>query len=142
MRMTKSGIVRRVTVALMMLSPSVATADDLPGNQPQDKATETKQQGAEGNKGEGANPYASLKLPAGAKLLGEASINEVRRLPEFASSPKSANIEHVMGVTAMDRVYQAQGPYKKVCAFFENQLKQTNIEPNLRATTPVSTAWS
>jgi len=142
MRMTNSGIARRMMVALMMFGPSVAMADDLPGNPPQDKATGGKQQGTEWNKGEGQNLYGSFKLPEGSKLLGEASINEVRRLPEFASSPKSASVEHVMGVTAMDRVYQARGNYKKVVGFFESQLKQMNIEPAIRATTPVSTAWS
>src|SRR5262245_57243041 len=141
MRMHESRIAGRMMAALMLVTPSLVLADDLPGAQPSDKPA-GKQPGAEGNKGEGANAYGSFKLPEGAKVLGEASINEVRLAPEFGSGSKTTNIERVVGVVAMDRVYQAKGGYKKVVSFFDDEFKKMGIEPSIRATTPVSTAWA
>ena len=83
-----------------------------------------------------------ITLPAGAKLVATAEVDDVRAFPEQRSSKAKAPPEAVVGVHAVDRVYETGRAYPDVVRFFDQQAAQSGNTQLERDATQTSTAWS
>jgi hypothetical protein len=117
--------------AALFVATTAAAQEQQPPQQPQQE--QQKQQGA------------MIKVPADAKLVGQAEVAEIRTLPELTQGAEAARkpqAAKVLGVKALDKVYHINKGYQEVVAHFDQQFKQSGYESQARVTTPNSTAWT
>ena len=62
----------------------------------------------------------TLALPAGARLVGTAQVDEVRAFPEMnRRRPESVHTEDLVAAGAVDRVYETAQPYAEAVAWLD-----------------------
>lgn len=86
---------------------------------------------------------AQPPVPNGSKLVGEASVTEIRAFPEevkTAAGPRG--VEEAQGVAGTDRLYEAPEKYPAAVSFFDKTLAQDRFTVNARTVTRTSTYWS
>jgi hypothetical protein len=83
-----------------------------------------------------------LELPHGAELVAAAEIDQVRAFPEQQAGKTKAPPDAVVGVRAVDRVYQTDGSHADVVKFFDQEAAQPGNTQRARDTTQTTTAWT
>ncbi len=112
-----------IAAAVVTLAPA-ALAQAQPPPQPQQ---------AEGAK------TSLVQVPPNAKLIGTSEVDEIRQFPEQKAGKP---MERIVGVSAIDRVYEVQKPYADVVKFFDTQFQQKGYQQTSRAVTPTATSWT
>jgi hypothetical protein len=85
---------------------------------------------------------AALALPAGARLVGTAQVDEVRAFPEMNKrKPESVHTEDVVAVGALDRVYETAQSYQDAIGYFDALVKSGAATQRSRTVTRTATSW-
>jgi hypothetical protein len=87
---------------------------------------------------EGARAGALVQVPPNARLVGTSQVDEVREFPEQNGGKP---MERIIGVSAIDRVYEVQKPYADAVKFFDAQFRQQGFQQTSRMVTATATAW-
>jgi hypothetical protein len=106
-----------IAAALVTLAPAVALAQAL---------------------SEGPKTNSLVQVPPNARLIGTSEVDEVRQFPEQKAGKP---MERIVGVSALDRVYEVEKPYADAVKFFDTQFQQKGFQQMSRTMTPTSTAW-
>lgn len=86
---------------------------------------------------------ALIKVPANATLVGKSMIDEIRAFPEMSKSGKQKpQMEKIVGIEGIDRVYQVDRSFADTVSFFDTQVKQQGFQSLARVETPSATAWT
>ncbi len=79
-----------------------------------------------------------VQVPANSKLIGTSEVDEVRQFPEQKSGKP---MERIIGVSALDRVYEVARPYADTVRYFDQQFQTQGYQQLSRTVTPTATAW-
>jgi len=123
-----------LSIAALLALPVLAhgQAQPQPGDQNNPSAGMQRSQGA-------PQPIA---IPPGAKLLGTTHATEIREFPEVQAQKKNKTpVEGLIGVTAVDNVYQIDRSFSDTVKFFDQQAKRSGAQVLERTVTPTATAW-
>src|SRR5579885_1334256 len=80
-----------------------------------------------------------LTIPLNSRLLGTASLGEIREFPE---ERQQSNIQRVVGVEATDQSYESDRSYGDVVAFFDREFQGGGFQLQERTVRPHSTLWT
>ncbi|HZS36911.1 MAG TPA: hypothetical protein VFF06_08795 [Polyangia bacterium] len=82
---------------------------------------------------------ALIQVPPDSRLIGTAVVDEVRQFPEQQNAKKP--MERVVGVSAIDRVFESNRPYGDTVSYFDQEFQKGGFQLMARTVTPSSTAW-
>jgi len=91
---------------------------------------------------QGTQQGAKITLPPGAKLVATAEVDQVRAFPEQQSAKGKGTQEEIIGLKAVDRVFEADRSYQDVVRFFDQEAGQGGNTQLSRDTTSTSTSWT
>jgi hypothetical protein len=84
----------------------------------------------------------TLALPAGARLVGTAQVDEVRAFPEMnRRRPESVHTEDLVAAGAVDRVYETAQPYAEAVAWLDATVARSQARLLSRTVTSTATSW-
>ena len=89
----------------------------------------------------GVPSKALLPTPPNSMMIGQSKVDEIRAFPEMSGgAPKE--LEKVVGMAAIDRVFESKSTYPDAVAFYDKQFNQKGYSTLARTVTPSSTAWT
>jgi hypothetical protein len=86
--------------------------------------------------------FGLIKVPPSAVPVGKSVVDEVRAFPEMGKGQSKAQMEKIVGVEGVDRVFQTDRPFADTVAFFDQQFKQPGFKQLARVETQSATAWT
>lgn len=114
-----------IAAALVTLAPAGALAQAQPSSR--EVAGEA-----------GGKAGSLVQVPPNAKLVGTSEVDEIRQFPEQKSGKP---MERIVGVTAIDRVYESERPYADAVKFFDQEFQRAGYQQTSRTVTSSATAW-
>lgn len=84
-----------------------------------------------------------LPVPKDAKLVGTATLAEIREFPEETQTKAGPRgLEEAQGVHGTDRLYETDSAYADAVSFLDQVLKDEHFVVHRRTTTRTSTLWT
>jgi hypothetical protein len=92
--------------------------------------------------GSATDTSKAIPLPPNSKLVGATEVDQIHAFPEMRGLRTDKSSEGVIAVSAVDKVYQVNRPYKDTVKFFDSQFKKPDVQQIERTTTQTATAWT